>query len=842
MDTPELALIASEDGHVANAPSHPTSQYFDDSLFFPEQFENELPAQSNSQTGLKPHEMEWLSQSEDNNMQISCANHSGQNGTHTQSRSMSLNIPDTADSWADLMDLTPDIDFNDGTSEHITPFEADMNLLISDHNATGKPASKPRRVFIDERQKAILNEWIDNNPEPYPSKEDKMSLAYSTGLTLNQISSWFTRTRQRKLNRVHVTSTSMNIRNDLPPIKCLEPNHLVIPKNALLPGTHTSASLGILEGFWPSSISLPEHLGECPMRNPRSESRSLPALNFIRPCTSVHSPSSLDQLSLEALVSAGWSAASRGGNQETRKRLAVLYGDHNHHRSVDVTTKFDFIKVWIADVAQHKSYSSEEGDGMLLMAGPDATLTDSTNNDHGHVIGENEKLKESEIPEDPDHKSLDQHAIFDNEALLKAQRRIQNKLNRRTRQYLRHKMSQEKRDFEETNSTRFDTMSSAGSSASNSASSASSYMSFGPRRGRRVAFQTSQETQQLSNDAPLSTASFAVWSDECGPTVGINPLRRKSIHADDSDFATRSDESVSTINTVLGKRNAREFSSIGTKARVYPCTFCYKEFSAPFPWRRHESTAHSPQVRWVCGLRGRSICPICETVAQPGTGSFDCTHRFDECWGKSKSRRVFFRKDSLTQHIRVFHCKGDSTLLPGNGVLDNWKEEVDTSKYDLTCHFCGLVPKTWDGRALHLIKHFNKRIPLNLWIPQGPYALTPGGKFTYPFSASKIVNYDMHWVCPFDSSGLSSTLAFVDYRDSCFECILCGTEIDPNSEESRTHLQTAHVTKGCVASQVFFRAINCIEHLVRFHSAKQGPWMTRLLFYTLRKNPDRIRF
>ncbi|KAK7964521.1 hypothetical protein PG988_011495 [Apiospora saccharicola] len=59
-----------------------------------------------------------------------------------------------------------------------------------------------QRFRISEEQKMHLLDWISRNPEPYPTSEDKANLARITGMTVAQISSWFSRLRQRKLQRV----------------------------------------------------------------------------------------------------------------------------------------------------------------------------------------------------------------------------------------------------------------------------------------------------------------------------------------------------------------------------------------------------------------------------------------------------------------------------------------------------------------------------------------------------------------------------------------------------------------------------------------------------------------
>ncbi|TRX91285.1 hypothetical protein FHL15_007890 [Xylaria flabelliformis] len=460
MDVPEPTPIASEDAHVANMPSRLISQCFDDSLFFSEQFGDELPAQLNNQIGLEQHEMEWLLQSE-NNIDMSFHGFSSEQiETQTQSQKLPP-MSDVLEPWTSSMDLSC---FYDEAPELLSSAKPNNDLLIDTPNVAGHPTS-----------------------------------------------------------------------------------------------------------FQPSSASLPRHNREYPTRHPPTRSRSLPpffTLDSICPYT--HTPSaSHDRLSLEALVSTRQSAASRSGSQDKRKRPEAIYGHRDRLQSYVDATKLEFIKIWVADVVQHTVYPFEADD---MPSGVEAfsDLADRENIDPSYIIRESPKSVETSAPEDLGHDHAFRLATQD--------------IQRRTR----------------ISSASFDAMSSANSSAS-SATSASSYMSFGPRKGRRVAFQ---ETQKLTNDASLSDASSAAWSGESHPTSSIVPQKRKATSDYDSDFATGLDENVSIPNTILEKGKASELSSgegdrySSTRAIRYPCTFCYKEFSAPYLWKRHEATAHAPQFQW----------------------------------------------------------------------------------------------------------------------------------------------------------------------------------------------------------------------------------------------------
>ncbi|TGJ81414.1 hypothetical protein E0Z10_g7359 [Xylaria hypoxylon] len=61
---------------------------------------------------------------------------------------------------------------------------------------------RARRTVLSVAQKAVLENWIFVHANPYPTKQDKEELSQLTGLSIAQISSWFSRTRQRKLKRV----------------------------------------------------------------------------------------------------------------------------------------------------------------------------------------------------------------------------------------------------------------------------------------------------------------------------------------------------------------------------------------------------------------------------------------------------------------------------------------------------------------------------------------------------------------------------------------------------------------------------------------------------------------
>ncbi|KAI0537488.1 hypothetical protein GGR58DRAFT_347546 [Xylaria digitata] len=64
------------------------------------------------------------------------------------------------------------------------------------------PVIRARRTVLSVAQKTVLENWILDHADPYPTRQDKEELSQLTGLSIAQISSWFSRTRQRKLERV----------------------------------------------------------------------------------------------------------------------------------------------------------------------------------------------------------------------------------------------------------------------------------------------------------------------------------------------------------------------------------------------------------------------------------------------------------------------------------------------------------------------------------------------------------------------------------------------------------------------------------------------------------------
>ncbi|KAI0815456.1 hypothetical protein GGR55DRAFT_347084 [Xylaria sp. FL0064] len=222
-------------------------------------------------------------------------------------------------------------------------------------------------------------------------------------------------------------------------------------------------------------------------------------------------------------------------------------------------------------------------------------------------------------------------------------------------------------------------MSSAGSGAG-SVASAASYMSFGHRKGRRVAFQ------RTSNDN----------SKHSGPSPTLKPEGQ---------------------------------------GQIYECSFCPQAFKSFLTWKRHEESAHIAPNTWTCRpdmFRVESTgsgCPVCTSSSSDlgGSPQLPCQHRFQECWEKQESERAFYRRDTFKQHLRSVHFKGSESGEQITRYIDLEKckepSRREISAGDLVCHFCGFGAISWAERFQHIRKHFENGETMKLWILGGPYAI-----------------------------------------------------------------------------------------------------------------------
>ena len=93
----------------------------------------------------------------------------------------------------------------------LDPLQHDATISREEETLAAQLSSskKQQRRRITRKQRGVLETWISSHEQPYPTKTEKISLSHQTGMSVAQISGWFTRTRQRKLKRLPITSSLM---------------------------------------------------------------------------------------------------------------------------------------------------------------------------------------------------------------------------------------------------------------------------------------------------------------------------------------------------------------------------------------------------------------------------------------------------------------------------------------------------------------------------------------------------------------------------------------------------------------------------------------------------------
>jgi hypothetical protein len=103
--------------------------------------------------------------------------------------------------WTQVYELerSPSIDLTqqDTTSkENSVQLNVDSTTTLGNDNLAIKPGSK--RTRLPKSSVKILKRWCEDHwQDPYPTNEEKDNLMYATGLSSNQLSSWFVNARRR---------------------------------------------------------------------------------------------------------------------------------------------------------------------------------------------------------------------------------------------------------------------------------------------------------------------------------------------------------------------------------------------------------------------------------------------------------------------------------------------------------------------------------------------------------------------------------------------------------------------------------------------------------------------
>jgi hypothetical protein len=104
-------------------------------------------------------------------------------------------------------------------------------------------------------------------------------------------------------------------------------------------------------------------------------------------------------------------------------------------------------------------------------------------------------------------------------------------------------------------------------------------------------------------------------------------------------------------------------------------------------------------------LTGLELCVFCREP-NPSADHLE-SHNFTACQEKTVQERTFYRKDHLSQHLKLMHnAKVQSHM-------DTWKSTTNEIKSG--CGFCPSKFTTWQQRADHLAAHFRNGADMANW-------------------------------------------------------------------------------------------------------------------------------
>ncbi|KGY15536.1 hypothetical protein PABG_11528 [Paracoccidioides brasiliensis Pb03] len=194
-----------------------------------------------------------------------------------------------------------------------------------------------------------------------------------------------------------------------------------------------------------------------------------------------------------------------------------------------------------------------------------------------------------------------------------------------------------------------------------------------------------------------------------------------------SAFSHRSSRSSFNSADSKERRRRRHRSVVGQNtfqkaraARIFQCTFCADSFTTKYDWQRHEKSLHLALDKWTCtpqggaiSLNGAIVCAFCKGT-NPDIDHLEA-HNFIACQEKSIHERTFYRKDHLTQHLRLMHSVKFSSWM------ENWKSA--TTEIKSRCGFCSSTFTTWKDRVEHLSAHFKAGTDMSQW--KGDWGFEP---------------------------------------------------------------------------------------------------------------------
>ncbi|KAF2277198.1 uncharacterized protein EI97DRAFT_375538 [Westerdykella ornata] len=254
-----------------------------------------------------------------------------------------------------------------------------------------------------------------------------------------------------------------------------------------------------------------------------------------------------------------------------------------------------------------------------------------------------------------------------------------------------------------------------------------------------------------------STGSFSVFRAPSS-TSGETSFTNMSSGSLGSAFSHGSRNSLGSLNSLKSKERRRRRRmpprtpklDLDSEKRLFQCTFCTDRFKNKYDWSRHEKSLHLSLVKWICAPLGDVItctssgqrqCVYCDAIDP--TDEHLAAHNHRACEEKGIEARTFYRKDHLSQHLRLMHgCK----MIPS---MDSWKAEVQNIRS--RCGFCNTFFDKWQDRVDHLAKEFRNGATMKDWKgcrglephiaaqvtnAMPPYLIANESKSPFPFSAT----------------------------------------------------------------------------------------------------------
>ncbi|KAK5287332.1 hypothetical protein LTR06_003974 [Exophiala xenobiotica] len=238
--------------------------------------------------------------------------------------------------------------------------------------------------------------------------------------------------------------------------------------------------------------------------------------------------------------------------------------------------------------------------------------------------------------------------------------------------------------------------------------------SYSSAHGSRAGSRTSSRKASSEEDS-----SFSMFRAPSVSSFGT----KDSTNSDLTFASSRSNRSKGSFASSQDRRRRRRApitqrtvaqQAKSRSARIFQCTFCTDSFPAKYDWQRHEKSLHLALERWSCCPTGGTMIDaltqteMCVFCREPNpTAEHLELHNFTACQEKTMQERTFYRKDHLSQHLKLMHnAKVQSHM-------DSWKST--TNEIKSSCGFCPSKFTAWQQRADHLAAHFRNGADMSMW-------------------------------------------------------------------------------------------------------------------------------